>query len=80
MAVVRLAAVLAVALAIPPPDVGSIDDLPPYETLYFEERVDHFNRDVGTFKVKVLLQTTSWNETSPLLVYTGNEAPIEVFY
>mgnify|MGYP000066980333 FL=1 len=49
-----------------------------YEVLYFEERVDHINRDPGYFNVKVLLRRGDMN--APLFVYTGNEGPIEEFF
>jgi len=49
-----------------------------YQTLYFTEKLDHINGDPGIINIKVLLKQGHPN--SPLFVYVGGEAPIEVFY
>lgn len=54
------------------------------QTLTFDQKVSHYNYKLSgkTFKQKYLIDTTSWNKSSkgPILMYCGNEGPIEMFY
>lgn len=60
------------------------DALSTYQTLYFTQKVSHFNFNYTgmTFSQKYLLDLTKWNKTAngPILMYCGNEGPIEMFY
>ena len=55
-----------------------------YQTLYFDQKVSHYNYKMAgkTYKQKYLLDTTTWDKSSkgPILMYCGNEGPIEMFY
>ena len=54
---------------------------PSYETRYFEQRLDHFNRgDNRTFQLRYLYSSSEWDGKGPIIVYTGNEGDIEWFY
>ena len=54
---------------------------PPYDTRYFEQRLDHFNRgDDRTFQQRYLYSNAEWNGKGPIFVYTGNEGDIAWFY
>ena len=54
---------------------------PSYETRYFEQRLDHFNRgDDRTFQQRYLYSSSEWDGKGPIIVYTGNEGDIEWFY
>lgn len=53
----------------------------PYKTLWFQEDLDHINRDPGSINIRVLKVLSGvTNPTGPLLIYTGNEGPIDAFY
>lgn len=80
MKLITLVILLVTTQSFTPPLPHDEADPPPYETLWFEQPVDHFNRDAGSFKVKVLVQKTNADENSPLFIYTGNESPITDFY
>ena len=55
-----------------------------YEVLYYNQKVSHYNFKLTgkTFKQKYLLDITRWSkaEKGPILMYCGNEGPIEMFY
>ena len=54
---------------------------PPYETKYFEQRLDHFNVAEGrTFQQRYLYSGDRWDGKGPLFVYTGNEGDITWFF
>jgi lysosomal Pro-X carboxypeptidase len=52
--------------------------------MYFDQKVSHFNfKYTGkTYKQKYLIDTSNWDKSSkgPILMYCGNEGPIEMFY
>ncbi|XP_071372461.1 lysosomal Pro-X carboxypeptidase [Centroberyx affinis] len=52
-----------------------------YETLYFDQKIDHFGfLEDGTFKQRYLVAKKHWNqEGGPILFYTGNEGDITWF-
>lgn len=56
----------------------------PYQVLYYNQKVSHFNFKMTskTFKQKYLINITNWSkaEKGPILMYCGNEGPIEMFY
>lgn len=51
-----------------------------YSTLYFDQKVSHYNYKMQgkTFKQKYLIDTSTWDKSSkgPILMYCGNEGPI----
>lgn len=55
-----------------------------YQTLYFDQKVSHYNfkHSGKTFKQKYLLDASNWSKDAkgPILMYCGNEGPIEMFY
>lgn len=55
-----------------------------YQTLFFDQKVSHYNfrHSSKTFKQKYLMDTTYWSmeNKGPILMYCGNEGPIEMFY
>lgn len=56
-----------------------------YKELYYEQKLDHFNvGDTRTYQERYLVNDDYWNKYSPnpgpILLYTGNEADITVFY
>lgn len=54
---------------------------PSYDTRYFEQRLDHFNRgDDRTFQQRYLYSSAEWDGKGPIFVYTGNEGDIAWFY
>ena len=54
---------------------------PPYETKYFEQRLDHFNAaEDRTFQQRYLYSGDKWDGNGPLFVYTGNEGDITWFF
>lgn len=56
----------------------------PYQVLYYTQKVSHFNFKMTgkTWKQKYLINVTNWSkaEKGPILMYCGNEGPIEMFY
>lgn len=54
------------------------------ETFYFEQKVSHYNYKMSgkTFKQKYLFDSSNWKKDAkgPILMYCGNEGPIEMFY
>jgi len=54
------------------------------QTLTYTQKVSHFNFAFTgkTWKQKYLIDIASWSksEKGPILMYCGNEGPIEVFY
>lgn len=79
---------LAFAAALPRPRMDKVltphaqrASQTPYKTLWFQEDLDHINRDPGSIKIRVLKVLSSvTNPTGPMIVYTGNEGPIDQFY
>lgn len=62
------------------------DDSPyPYETLYFNATLDHFDFTphapgyLTTFPQKYLMNKSWFKSGGPIFFYTGNEGPIELF-
>ncbi|KAK3416587.1 hypothetical protein EUGRSUZ_H02343 [Eucalyptus grandis] len=55
----------------------------PYETRYFEQRLDHFSfLELPTFNQRYLISSEHWSGPSqlgPIFVYCGNEGDIEWF-
>lgn len=53
----------------------------PYETAYFEQKLDHFNfvQDI-TFKERYIYTDKYWKENGPIFFYTGNEGPVTGFW
>lgn len=55
-----------------------------YQELYYTQKISHFNYGMGgrTWKQKYLIDESNWSQTSkgPILMYMGNEGPIEMFY
>ena len=72
MSKIALLSLLAIAMAVQPG----------YYTEWFTMPIDHMNRDAGTFEIRALVQTNVYHNstTAPMLVYTGNEGPIEAFF
>ncbi|ETO20282.1 hypothetical protein RFI_16937 [Reticulomyxa filosa] len=55
--------------------------IPPPETYYYEQKLDHFNpQDTRTFKEKYLVCSEYWKQGGPIFFYSGNEGEIESFY
>lgn len=56
----------------------------PYQVLYYTQKVSHFDfRQTGqVWKQKYLINLTHWSkpQKGPILMYCGNEGPIEMFY
>ncbi len=52
-----------------------------YSTLYFEVPLDHFNfnKSNDKFEMRYLINTQYWDGKGPILFYTGNEGPIDLF-
>lgn len=47
---------------------------------WLEQTIDHFNfRPQGTFQQRYYVDDSAWEKNGPILLYTGNEAPIDVF-
>ncbi|XP_075707502.1 lysosomal Pro-X carboxypeptidase [Rhinoderma darwinii] len=62
--------------------VGSVvQSAPSYETLYFDQKIDHFGfYEDSTFKQRYLVSSTHWRRPGgPILFYTGNEGDITLF-
>lgn len=63
-----------------------VRDLPldpaPYKTLWFEQKLDHFQAaSNATFMQRYLLNADNWDTgVGPILFYSGNEGPIDAFY
>jgi hypothetical protein len=61
------------------------DDPFPYETLYFNATLDHFDFAVHapggltTFPQKYLMYKGYYTPGAPIFFYTGNEGPVELF-
>ena len=56
-----------------------------YKELYFTQKLDHFNvGDTRTFQERYLVNDDYWNQNAPnpgpILLYTGNEGDITLFY
>lgn len=55
-----------------------------YQELYFTQKVSHFNYKFSskTWKQRYLIDVSKWSkaEKGPILMYMGNEGPIEMFY
>ena len=55
---------------------------PPYETRWFDARLDNFNAHTqpATFRMRYLINTTNFDpSTGVIFFYTGNEGDIELF-
>ena len=55
---------------------------PPYQTYYFEQRLDHFNpQDLRTFQERYLVYNGSFDPSkNTIFFYAGNEGPVDAFY
>ena len=54
---------------------------PSYTEMWFQEDLDHINRDPGSINIRVLhLNSNTATSAGPLIVYTGNEGPIDQFF
>lgn len=54
---------------------------PAYTEMWFQEDLDHINRDPGSINIRVLKLVSSTSlPNGPLIVYAGNEGPIEQFF
>ncbi len=72
------------------PSVSSVSSPPPFEELWFDQNVDHFNLETtpDTFKQRYLVHDSYWGTKSsmwggqkgPIFFYTGNEGSIDSFY
>ena len=55
-----------------------------YQELYFTQKVSHFNYKYSskTWKQRYLIDINQWSKADkgPILMYMGNEGPIEMFY
>jgi len=56
-----------------------------YKELYYTQKLDHFNvGETRTFQQRYLVNDDHWSQEStdpgPMLLYTGNEGDITVFY
>lgn len=49
---------------------------------WFEVDIDHFGfeTDLGTYKMRYLVEDKYWDGKGPILFYTGNEGDIWTFY
>lgn len=86
--------IVARAAALPPatgaPDLEVQGSTPPApDTGYYEQTLDHFSPvDNRTWSQRYLFSNTSWDGSGelpngcrgPVLLYTGNEGPIDEFY
>ena len=55
--------------------------LPTYTELWFQEDLDHINRDPGSIDIRVLRLNSPYSLPSgPLIVYTGGETTIDFFF
>lgn len=54
------------------------------QVLTYDQKVSHFNFKLSykTWKQKYLIDLSNWRKSSkgPILMYCGNEGPIEMFY
>ena len=58
-----------------------LEQVPSYKEMWFQEDLDHINRDPGSIGIRVLKLNSPYSlPTGPLIVYTGNEGPIEQFF
>ena len=59
-------------------------DPEPYQVLYYNQKVSHFDfsKTGQTWKQKYLINVTHFAkaEKAPIIMYMGNEGPIEMFY
>lgn len=56
-----------------------------YKEMFYEQKLDHFNvGDTRTYQERYLVNDEFWDKDGPnpgpILLYTGNEADITVFY
>lgn len=55
-----------------------------YQELYYTQKVSHFNFKLTgqTWQQRYLIDINSWSKSSkgPIVMYCGNEGPIEMFY
>ena len=86
-----LAAIATSAMAAPPvsfADGSVLAPEPAYEELYYDQALDHFDPTAGaTWSHRYLLRAQTWDGRGqrgacrgPILVYAGNEGPIEAFW
>ena len=55
--------------------------VPSYKINYFTQRLDHFNvADERTFQQRYLVNDEYWDKLGPILLYTGNEGEITLFW
>ena len=59
-----------------------VKDIPPFQTFYFDQVVDHYNlKDDRTFKQRYLVNDDYFNQNDgPIFFYAGNEGDIENFW
>jgi len=56
-------------------------DIPPYESYWFTQRLDHFNpQDTRVYEERYLVYDGDWDGTGPIFFYAGNEGPITSFW
>ena len=64
--------------------MGSANEKVTYQENYFTQKVSHFNfkETSKAWQQRYLIDTSSWSkaEKGPILMYCGNEGPIEMFY
>lgn len=55
-----------------------------YQELYYTQKISHFNYRMGGkfWRQRYLIDDSNWSKTTqgPILMYMGNEGPIEMFY
>jgi len=60
------------------PPQPSLEQVPTYTELWFQEDLDHINRDPGSIDIRALRLNSPYSLPSgPLIVYLGGETPIE---
>lgn len=64
----------------------SVAQSPPFDELFFNQTIDHFNfyeqsYPVSTFRQRYLIQDKWWKKSQgPIFVYTGNEGDVVTFW
>ncbi|KAL0489917.1 lysosomal Pro-X carboxypeptidase Prcp [Acrasis kona] len=58
------------------------NNAPPYQTIWFDQVLDHFNfaTTPSTFKQRYLINDQHWISNGSIFFYCGNEGDIEMFY
>ncbi len=64
--------------------VFSTNEQVSYQELYYTQKVSHFNFKLTgkTWHQRYLIDLSNWSKSlkGPILMYCGNEGPIEMFY